>query len=227
MRERLAPRFTSGESAKGQQVATDFPNLTRTEELRTAGANRPVAERNPNVGSPAGSTIIERLVQHAEYSTVPLETARAPGPAAIDDNIKMPSLDPHDDLRVIRNNFPFVPIMPFPPIVRSIFIPTASVRAYELIVPSQATLCMLTGDGLFYVCSEGNAEIPTATNSPEGGGDNTSKSFAIPPNAIFPFVFYVRGRRSLSVICASAPTNPVTITAMFWNTDMWLPRHGN
>lgn len=103
---------------------------------------------------------------------------------------------PMNTLQSLRIMFPFIPIMPFPDIMRSVVL-VANV-AQELVIPDMCQVIILRGSTDYYVSHLGRAEVPV---------DATAMSLYRPDG----IAFYVGGKKSLSVITPSATGCIVTI----------------
>lgn len=106
-----------------------------------------------------------------------------------------------------RAEFPFVPVMPFPPQVRTVFL--VQNVAQDIEIPSMAQIIIFRGSGNYYVSNHGKAEIPA---------DTTSRSVYKPEG----FAWYVGGSNSLSLITPDAAGCPVSILAY---VPQELPRY--
>jgi hypothetical protein len=117
---------------------------------------------------------------------------------------------PVNNLSALRNQFPFLPVIPLPTEAVAIFLPVSGTPV-EMRIPDGAAAMMLTGSAVFYLGLQGNAELPVAGNTPASGYEakGLCKSFIPPTN----FLFYVAGLRTISFV---APNNNTAVTALFY-----------
>jgi hypothetical protein len=121
---------------------------------------------------------------------------------------------PVNNLMSLRAQFPFLPILPLPTAYESVHL--AANTAEDIAIPSGASLMLLRGNADYYVATNGNAEVPSATNTAGNAGSNRAKSFYAPQGILL----YVSGVNSISVISPDADT---IVTACFWSPDQ-MPR---
>ena len=102
-------------------------------------------------------------------------------------------------LMEIRRNFPFLEIMPFPPVVKTVHLDPGVPK--EIAIPNGMALCRFSGDGGYFVCIAGNAEIPltSAGANDATSVDSQSKSIYKPEWNFF----YLQGKSSVSMISAA------------------------
>ncbi len=110
-------------------------------------------------------------------------------------------------LMAFRQQFPYVPVIPFPPQVRTIVLAGNAVQDIE--IPDMVEAVLFRGSSDYYICDLGNADIPTATN--------ISKSIYKPDG----IMFYTGGKKSMSVIAPAA-----CIVTMLGYAPSELPRYG-
>lgn len=122
---------------------------------------------------------------------------------------------PANMLASLRAKYPFLPIMPLPPVVRPLAL-TANI-AQDLIVPDGATIMNLTASADYYLSLHGNAEVPSATNTGQAaiGTPGESKAFKVSPG----IWYFVGGLSSIGCISPVA----CIITANFYIHDE-MPR---
>lgn len=107
-----------------------------------------------------------------------------------------------------RAEFPYVPVLPFPPQVRTVAL--LQNVAQDIEVPDMVVAVIFKGSGNYYVSNHGKAEVPV---------DTTSKSFFKPEG----FVWFTGGIRSFSVISPDVGGCIVTIIGY---APLELPRYG-
>jgi hypothetical protein len=96
-------------------------------------------------------------VEEKDLGPVPTETGVSPYP-----NVIAPPQGPRTDLAMLRQQFPFVPIMPFPSQIVGVLL--AAGVAQDLRFPPGTAVFILSGSGDYFVSMQGNAAIPTAAN---------------------------------------------------------------
>lgn len=141
----------------------------------------------------------------------PLDLSPVPEDAALqapDGSASLTPQGPINDLMALRSKYPYLPIMPFPAIVKPVFLTAATERTVR--VPNGAVLLTMKGNLDFYVCRNGKADVPTAANTSDTLGDNVSQSFLAPQG----FLWFVGGMNQFSMIAAVD-----TIVSLAW----WIP----
>jgi hypothetical protein len=113
--------------------------------------------------------------------------------------LNMRASTPNVELMMLRNQFPFVQVLPTP-IVRTLIL-AAGVPAL-IQIPDMAQMVKITGDGDYYCNFDGNAAIPAA-----GQGDNNYSIYR-PENEWW----YIANKQQLAFV--SATVNRV-VQAMF------------
>ena len=118
-------------------------------------------------------------------------------------------LSPRNVLASIRAQFPFLPIIPFPSEVKTLFLPVAGTAA-DLYFPDGAAVAMFRGNQNYLMSLHGNAQVPTAALTGQGEFDTAaSKSFFAPEGV----PFFIHGVKSASFVSDMANTY---VTAIFW-----------
>jgi len=112
--------------------------------------------------------------------------------------------NPSDDMLSIREQFPFLPILPFPRIVRTYFLATANTA--QDIDLSQFVIVAFRGNGDYYLCMDGAAVVPTA------GIPATSSIYK--PEGNF---FYAGNMQSCSIV---APNANCIVTAYGYHQNL-------
>lgn len=120
-----------------------------------------------------------------DLNPIPQETALS-NPQ--DDEMFTPR-GPINDLMRFRQQFPYVPIIPFPPQVRTVVL--AANVAKDIDIPDVVVAVLLRGNADYYISNHGNAEIPI---------DGLSKSIYKPDG----IMFFTGGIKNLSVIAPAA-----------------------
>lgn len=160
------------------------------------------------LGSPVQLTGLEMLDRDA-FGRGEIDTVNPMAPFAPDGGQQGVIVSPQgelNDLAQFFREFPTAPVMQFSPAVAAVLL--AANVAQDLLLPDGTTVIGLYADRYpFYVSKLGNAEIPSATNLPSVGGyTNDNRYRSIPIFAPLPWLFYVGGLRSLSVITPTANT---------------------
>lgn len=146
------------------------------------------------------------------FSEIPEETAVAPMEGG--QQLLTPQ-GPITDLMSLRSRFPFLPIMPIPPEAASIILDTANV-AKDMPIPDGSVLGVFSCTAPVFVSRNGNAEVPSLTNTGMVQDSVQSKSFLLPDKLFVSF--YVSGIRSLSFANATANT---IVSGMFYTPDQY------
>lgn len=115
---------------------------------------------------------------------------------------------PFNMLAALRAQFPYVPIIPWPPSISTVAL--VQNVAQELVVPDMVQFVMFRGSGNYYVSRHGNAETPV---------NALGKSIYKPEG----FLFYSGGMKSFSCITPDAAGCVVT---MLGYAPTELPRYG-
>lgn len=102
---------------------------------------------------------------------------------------------PENALMKFRAQFPFVPVIPFPPQVRTVML--APNAPLEIEVPDMVEACMFRGSSDYYICNHGNASIPVVG---ELRTDYQSKSIYRPDG----IMFFTGGIKAFSIIAPAA-----------------------
>jgi len=127
---------------------------------------------------------------------------------------------PHNALMMLRAEFPFLPIVPWPNDTKSLYL-TANIPQ-DIKCPDQAKLMMISakisnvnGEAPFFMTNRGSAEVPNLTNSnPQLGGDFAGASAQSGSFTPWPgCMYYIGNIKDFSVI---APTTGTIVTAMFF-----------
>ncbi len=126
-------------------------------------------------------------VTPAAIGEVPEETAIAPFDTIITPN------GPITSLMQLRNEFPFVPIMPYPNLMAGVVL--AAGVAQDLNFPDGTQLFILSSNADFYACIHGSAELPTAANV------QNNRSVFKPD-----YCWFYANARNISVIAPNANT---------------------
>jgi hypothetical protein len=130
-------------------------------------------------------------------------------PHDLDARMQQPPLNPTSDLMALRSQFPFLPVMPFPTVVKTVVL--AANVAQDLVLADGTTVAMFFGSADFFLSREGNAVIPSSVN--------VAKAFSIfKPDR---FLWYTRGMQNVSVISATAGC---TVQALCYITQGWPSR---
>lgn len=108
--------------------------------------------------------------------------------------------NPKEDLAMLRHNFPFLPILPYP--TKTLTLTLAANVARDFNFPSEIVMAWLRCPGNFYACINGNAEIPTLAN------EAVCMSVFKPTE----YPLYIGSANSISVISDMA----ITVQAMCW-----------
>lgn len=116
---------------------------------------------------------------------------------------------PENVLYEIRKQFPYLPIIGFPPSVRSVNL--AAGVAKEVTIPDKMAIVRFRGDGNYWVCMEGNAEVPQAGST--NVIDEQSKSIFKPED----YFYFIAGKVSLSMISTAG----CNVSAAFWPMNMF------
>lgn len=150
------------------------------------------------------------------HGVMPLDMSMVPEDAAIvapDGSTMFTPQGPVTDLMAIRQRFPYLPILPFPNVVRSLFL-TAGV-AQDLIIPDGMVLMSMRGNLDYYLSRAGRAAIPTAANTAIGLGVEANQSFYAPQG----YVWYIGGMKQFSVV-----TPADAIVSCFFYAPPEMPR---
>lgn len=92
-------------------------------------------------------------------------------------------------LMALRAQNPFIQIMPLPNHGTTVQLVPGIPQ--DITIPTGAKLAYFSGDGLYYMSRNGNAQVPSATQDKESSSLMNFEQFAI----------YVEEVRSISVIC--------------------------
>lgn len=101
-------------------------------------------------------------MEERDIGPVPTDTGLMPWP-----NVIAPPQGPRTDLASLRQQYPFVPIMPFPSIVRGVVL-DANV-AQDIQFPTGGCVFILAANGDFYANMQGRATIPAIANTNDNG----------------------------------------------------------
>ncbi len=142
-------------------------------------------------------------------STVPEETAFDPGNQP--DNVIRPQSS-MTDLMMLRAQFPFTEIMPFP--TKSINLKLALGIPIQANIPSGTKLMRFTGSGNFWVSTKGNASFPALAPTTGQVGDDNSDGSLYRPDRNY---FYVTGKGQVSII---SDTADVQVSIDCWIIEM-------
>lgn len=129
------------------------------------------------------------------------------GVAAPDGSVNITPQGATNDLMALRAQFPFLPILPFPPQSWAKYL--AANTAVECNIPDGCVLMLLRGNNDFYISIQGNAQVPDATNTSDSLGDSSNKSFYAPQGILL----YCGGMQRFSVIAPNAGT---IVSAVFF-----------
>jgi len=131
-----------------------------------------------------------------DISTVdPLAGIQTPGFAPVQvQNIEA-------DLLMVRAEMPFLPILRWPTVTKTVFMAVANTAA-DILIPSGAVLVKLSGPSDWYASFQGQAQVPSATVNGDAG------SLYKPDDAWY----YCGGKAALSVV---APAVNGIVTARF------------
>lgn len=130
-----------------------------------------------------------------------------PEETSVEDSITGDPITPQgpvNDLAILRHNFPFCPIIPFPNQVRTVALVQNVPK--DIVIPDRVVMVMLRGSGNYYVSNNGNAEVPVAAQDNDSGTNAARSIFK--PDGVF---FYTGGIKSLSVITPDAGGCIVTL----------------
>lgn len=181
---------------------SNFKNDGFRQDIRTSGLNLDDL-RLPRAG-----------LQGDEFlpvSSIPETIAVAPFPG-----VEFPAQNSTTDLMFLRAQFPFNKIMPFPS--RAISAALIANTPYELIVPDGAVVGQFSGGGIYYVSRNGNAQIPSASNTAGSmsANDSAVDSLLSPENNLW----YLGGIKSFSLIAASN----MVVQLLAWKCENWPRR---
>jgi hypothetical protein len=125
---------------------------------------------------------------------------------------------PLNDLMSLRRDFPFLPIMPFPALARSMFLTNAG-QAVDFRLPNGAALAYFKGNNPWFMSIHGAATVPSATNaqSPTNYATDTGNenSSFMSPEGVW---WYVRGVQTVSMVSAVAGA---IVTGLFYIPSEW------
>jgi len=142
----------------------------------------------------------------AQLSEIPEEAAIA---THVGDKQFVPR-GPLHDLLILRQQYPFLPIMPLPPRVRTVIV-TNIAQAVDLVIPDAAVLMQIRGSGVYYMSSNGGARVPDATDSQAARDSSNENMSFYPADGMY---WYIGGMKSISI---AAPVVNTIVTAVFFS----------
>jgi hypothetical protein len=116
---------------------------------------------SPAIPSTKGAGIKSDVEQIPDIGPLPTDIGVMPAPGVV-----APPQGPRTDLQALRQQFPFVPIMPFPSIITGVVL--AAGVAQEIKFPTSGCVFILSGSGDYFASLQGNATIPSAADASPG-----------------------------------------------------------
>jgi hypothetical protein len=114
----------------------------------------------------------------------------------------IPTQDVFNDLDTLRLKMPWLPIVLFPPLIRSAFMAVANTPT-DINVPTGAAIVQFYGPGDFYVSLGGRAVVPSAATEVD------ASTLYKPTGA-----FYIGATKQISVV---SPNANGIVQAAFWS----------
>lgn len=156
--------------------------------------------QSPFPSAPGNNPVTFMDVTHLSQ----IDEMTAVGPEFLDQFAPYTPQGPVNSLMALRSRFPFLPILPFPSMVRSFNL--AAGVATDLQIPPAMALGMFAGDAGYWVSRSGRAVVPvTGVANGDIGGSQSIYS----PDGLY---FYLNGITEFSLISTAG----ANVSLMLW-----------